>query len=182
MLEEMALLKEAFERAPVKVVVISESETLKLPSGATLNVKKGEEIELPRWYANALEDKGIVQRKWNEFSVDELSKIEYKTRKMRTAKELEQLPSNFYWVCSEHLRRLEILLKKNPDPSYIQEKKRVTELISKIVTRRIYLVLESILNYDIDVQTLQTKITPEEMILIEKFYRDFKSWKEALGL
>ncbi|HEU97854.1 MAG: hypothetical protein ACP5I2_02650 [Fervidicoccaceae archaeon] len=181
MLEEMELLKEAFERTPVKVVVVSEAETIKLPSGSTINVKKGEEIELPRWLANTLEEKGIVQRKWNEFSIDELMKIEYKTMKMRTPKDLEQLPNNFYWICSEHLHHLEKLLKTNPDPNYIQEKKKVAESLNKIMTRRLSLLVESLLIFGVDLPSLQLKATPEELVLIQRFYEDLRKWKEVLG-
>lgn len=178
----MELLREAFERTPVKAVVTVESEQIKLPNGNVINVKKGEEIELPRWFANALEEKGIVRRKWNEFSIDELMKIEYKTMKMRSPKELEQLPNNFYWICSEHIKYLDKLLKTNPDPNYIQEKKKVTDSLNKIITRRLSLLLESLLTFGIDISSLQLKATPEELILIQRFYKDLKSWREAIGI
>ncbi|MEM0021049.1 MAG: hypothetical protein QW039_06185 [Fervidicoccaceae archaeon] len=181
-MEEMLLLKEAFERSPVKAIVLADAETLKLPNGTTLSVKKGDEIELPRWYANMLEDKGIVKRKWNEFSLEEISKIEYKSRSMRSPKDLEQLPNSFYWICSEHLAHLEKILKSNPDPNYIQEKRRIMEFLNWIITRRLYVLVNSMLATNADLPSLQAKVTPEELILIEKFQSGLKEWKEVLGL
>ncbi|MFP3269061.1 MAG: hypothetical protein GU347_03100 [Desulfurococcales archaeon] len=182
MFEEMALLKEAFERSAVKVIITVENASIKLPNGGIANVKKGDEIEVPRWMANLLDEKGIAKRKWNEVQLQELSKIDYKTRTVKSPREVESLPSNFYWIWTEYLEHLEKVIKSTPDPNYIYERKRVSEFLNRIMSRRIAILIDAILTSGVEMPSLLSKVTPEELVLLEKFQGDFKEWKEILNI
>ncbi|AFH43359.1 hypothetical protein [Fervidicoccus fontis] len=177
--ERLELLKQAFNNTSVKVIAVSDIDQTVLPNGAVLKAKKGEEVELPRWIANFLEERGLVKRKWDEISVQEVSKIHYREMSRRAVKDIEQLPSNFYWLVQEYLDYLEKKIRSEADPSFIEDRQNLLEFLSEIVEKRMRAVITYVFSYG-DYTEISQKLTQEEIILAEELKNLLIQWKKIV--
>ncbi len=179
MKERLELLRESFQNTPVKIIVIEDISPLTLPDGSVFSARRGEETEVPRWIADYLEKKGLVKRKWGEITLDDIIKIHYREINRRATRELESLPTNFYWLVREYIEHLDKLIKENPDPVLLDEKRKVTLYLQEIVEKRLQALAFFALSND-DSSTISQKLAPEENVLLEELKASIKMWKKTV--
>lgn len=157
---------------PVKVMILKEY-TITLP-GERLSVKKGDEIEVPRWMAEWLIERGVAKPK-EEVDLNFINGYHFKERRSSSSSQLAQLPPDFYVTVGEYMRRLDEQIKAQPSHMLINDRdvseKNVLEL-SQLRLNKIIRLAQT----DAGDEAL-TNMTPEEALLYSAIKETVESWR-----
>lgn len=179
MKSRLEALKKVFESSGVKTVVVSDIRGLTLPDGSVLNASKGEEIEVPRWLAKYLEERGLVRRRWGELELEDILRIHYRELDRKSVRDLTPLPQHFYWLAREYLQRLDELIKSNPTPVLLDERRKAETYIKEIVDRRIRAIASMAVGGG-DASIVSGRLSPEEQELMKELKRVISEWKKIV--
>jgi hypothetical protein len=164
---------------PVKVIVIENIKPITLPDGTVFSARRGEERELPRWVSLFLEKKGLVKRRGVEITLDEIIKLHYREVNRRSITDLEQLPAHFYWLVKEYLEHLDEMIRERPDPTLIDERRKVSLYLREIFEKRLQ-ALVSLTVRGGDLSVIRQKLSPEENVLLEEIHGKISAWKRIV--
>ncbi|MEM1619521.1 MAG: hypothetical protein QXU97_00245 [Fervidicoccaceae archaeon] len=174
----LELLRAAFDRAPVRVMALRDVGPLRLPSGSIVSAKRGERVELPRWMARALEERGAVVRLLDRFSVEDLLRVHYREMERRSLSEIQKLPEDFYRLAAEYLEVLEVRLKSSPDYRLLEERRRVEECLSEVAEKRLASILDLVIAPR-GASELKARLAPEELELYERVSSLVAEWSRV---
>jgi DNA replication factor GINS len=169
----------------VKVILLKEVNDL-FDGEAFLRLGKGMEVELPRWLAKDLVDRGIAKysrEKTVEESLKEVAKFRFLESKKDEPYPTE-LPPDFY-------KRMREIIEKYKRPEvdsdnveeFAQKLLKVTKIkvqLKELVDIRLMKIVSKILGEDEIPVSLVERLTPEERVFAQEFGNDVKTWKEIV--
>jgi len=173
-MEILKLLEKLFETSPTRVLVLEDFEGLRLPGGAVASAKRGDKIELPRWVARLLEERGIVRRLFDELAVEDVARAHYRELARRSLSDLQKLPDNFYWIVRDYVSYLKRAAASSADAKLLDTAKRLEACLSDVVEKRIQAILS--LSASPVASEYKSRLLPEEVELLEAISELVQSW------
>ncbi len=172
--ERLAALEEEYFEKPVRILVLRDRR-ITLPSGA-LELRKGEEIDVPRRVALALVDEGVAEIRDQGLSLEELARIHFTETNTRSPLEIPRLPRDFYMQAREYLERLDERLSAKVDPEAYEERRKAERFIYEIVAHRLGLILR-LLQGGRKPGEIADRLLPEEQALYEALQEVLNEWR-----
>lgn len=171
--ERMRLIEIDALLRPVKIMVLRDY-SLPLPS-ERLTVKKGDEVEVPRWLAQTLVERGVAKPK-DEVDVNFINGYHYKERRSSSSSQLVQLPQDFYVSVGEYLRRLDEQIKAQPSHMLINDRDVSEKNLLELSQLRLNKILR-LAQTDAGDEALNS-MTPEEALLYSAIKETVESWRK----
>ncbi|MGC9071415.1 MAG: GINS complex subunit Sld5 [Acidilobus sp.] len=160
---------------PVKVMIVKDYN-LVLAEGR-LSAKKGDEVEVPRWLAQALLVKGIARPK-EEVDVNYINSYHYKERRSSTTSQLTQLPPDFYIAVGEYIRGLEEQIKAQPSHMLINDRDVSEKNLLELSQLRLNKIMR-LAQTDAGNEAVPS-MTPEEALLYSTIKETIESWRKYI--
>ncbi len=177
--EKLAALEEEYYERPVRVLVLRDKRIV-LPSG-TVELRRGEETDIPRRAALALAAEDVVEIREQVLGIEDLARIHFAETATRSPLEISRLPRGFYMQTREYLESLRKRLEKGLDPSIYEEKKKAEQFIYEIVSHRLSLILR-LLQSGRKLAEVADRLQPEEQALYEALQGVVEEWwKRVVG-
>ncbi len=175
--ERLALIKMDFDMSPVRVQFIKDYENLPLPSGV-VSIKRGDELELPRWQVNELLKEGCVDVKDKRLELDEVNLYHYREKRTQGASAPQQLPQDFYLRAKELAKRLDESIRKNPSSMLLRDREMLEKNIIELADTRLLKILRLA---QAGGEEYRDKLTPEEVIIYNIVRSLLESWREYIS-
>jgi len=147
--------------------------------GIEVELRKGIEIEVPYWIAKALEEDGIGHLTESPLTLEDLARIHYTMLSARTPAEVEALPQYFYQEVKEYLRRIDEKIRRELNPSLLEEKQKAQQYLMEIVDKRLTLIIQS-LRSPTTIAELTSKLTPEEQAIARIMLKLIETWRKNI--
>ncbi len=170
----LELIRTNYMLGKVKVLVLKDAGPL-LVNNETIILKRGYELEIPRFLAEILAEKGIVSFKDEILGIEDIARIHYNEMNIRSPAGIDELPENFYQRALDYMKRLDKELKETVDPALFEEKKRAEIMLKEILFKRLSLLLQLILSPMASYQVL-AKLSDEEKVLYELLEKSINKW------
>ncbi|MGC9210024.1 MAG: GINS complex subunit Sld5 [Acidilobus sp.] len=170
--ERMKLIELDFLLRPAKVMILKDY-SLVLPEGR-LSVKKGDEVDVPRWLASVLISRGIAKPK-DEVDVNYINSYHYRERRSSTTSQLVQLPPDFYVTVGDYIRRLEEQIKVQPSHMLINDRDVSEKNLLELSQLRLNKIIR-LAQTDAGDEALPN-MTPEEALLYSSIKETIESWR-----
>ncbi len=170
----LELIRTNYMLGKVKVLVLKDAGPL-LVDNETIILKRGYELEIPRFLAEILAEKGIVSFKDEILGIEDIARIHYNEMNIRSPAGIDELPENFYQRALDYMKKLDKELKETVDPALFEEKKRAEIMLKEILFKRLSLLLQLILSPMASYQVL-AKLSDEEKVLYELLEKSINKW------
>ncbi|MET1128077.1 MAG: hypothetical protein ABWW70_02020 [Thermoproteota archaeon] len=172
-LAELEYLTEA-----VRVIVLRNLPPVTI-DGTTYDLRKGVELEMPRWLAEILQAEGVVEKSGLEISLEDAARVHFSAMNMRSPSDLEPLPRHFYVSLKKQIERLDRAIRERPTISDIELRHKLVQFLSEIVERRLMMILYSIRSPAV-LAELSSRLSPEEQLIQQLVYRSIEVWRERI--
>ena len=139
--ELLELIELSYKLERVRVMVVKDYGSLEI-DGVVYELRRGTEIELPRWIAEVLEEAGIVEVLETGLGLEDIARIHFSTHSVKSMRELERLPENFYIQAKEYLRELEARIRRELNTTLLEEKQKAELYLVEIINRRLGMILQ----------------------------------------
>ena len=163
---------------PVRVAITRDHGVVHV-DGIEVELRKGIEIEVPYWIAKALEEDGIGHLTESPLTLEDLARIHYTMLSARTPAEVEALPQYFYQEVKEYLRRIDEKIRRELNPSLLEEKQKAQQYLMEIVDKRLTLIIQS-LRSPTTIAELTSKLTPEEQAIARIMLKLIETWRKNI--
>ncbi len=163
---------------PVRAAVIRDMGRMTI-DGVELELRKGTEIELPRWAAKELERRGIVEVLEKPLTVKDIARIHFSVISAHTPVELDPLPQYFYNSVREYYKELDQVIREKYSSALLEEKSKAANYIVGIVSKRLSLILQ-VLRSPSSIAEIESRLAPEEKILLDVMRRIMEKWEEKI--
>jgi DNA replication factor GINS len=160
---------------PIRLAVTKDYGVLKV-DGLTIELHKGIEIEVPYWLAKAIESLDVGKLTETPITLEDIARIHYTTLSARTPAELEPLPPYFYQEARDYLEALDERIRKELNPSLLEEKQKALQYLIEIVEKRLTMIIHS-LRSPTSVAELYSKLTPEEQAILKSLQQLLETWR-----
>lgn len=174
--ERLKLIKLDYEFRRVRVIFIKDYPGLPTPTGL-LDVKKGDELELPRWQARLLREEGYVELRDVPVDLEFINMYHYKERKGSTASQLSQIPQDFYVKAAELIEKLDRLIKETPSQVIIRDREVAERNLVDIAEARLAKIIR--FSYT-GGEEFREKMSPEERIIYNHVVEAVEAWRSYL--
>lgn len=174
--ERLKLVRLDYEFRRVRVVFLRDYPRLPTPLGL-IDVRRGDELELPRWQARLLKEAGYVDVRDDRIDIDYVNLYHYKERRSGTASQLTQIPEDFYARVSELIGRLDKLIKESPSQAIYRDREVVERNLLDIAEARLAKILR--LSYS-GGEEFRERMTPEERVVYNHVMEVIESWRGYL--
>ncbi|AEM38241.1 hypothetical protein Pyrfu_0369 [Pyrolobus fumarii 1A] len=176
---KLEALRIRYETRPVRVMVVKEVGKIVI-DGVEIELRKGTEIEVPRWIAKVLEEKGIVEPLESPMSLDDIARVHFIVTEARSLADTPSLPEDFYFRAADYLRRLETELRRRPEPQLLEEKSKAELYFEEIVSRRLWTILQLLRSPGARAEVYE-KLSPEEKTLHDDLLARIEEWKRRVA-
>ncbi len=147
--------------------------------GASYELRKGTEVELPRWLARSLQSIGAVKILESPLSIEDIARVHFNVLNARSLRDLEPVPEYFYLQVSEYLQDLDERIRREFDASLLDEKRRAELYMNDIVNKRIVTILHA-LRSPAAIAEISSKLSLEERILADSMKCLLDEWLQAV--
>ncbi len=175
----LRLARLAYEASTTRVMVVRDAGRL-VVGGAVYELRKGTEVELPRWLARLLAEEGVVEPLEQPITLNDIARAHFSAASARTVSELEQLPRDFYQQVSEYVRELDARVRREFDPALLDERSKAAQYTREILSKRVGMILLS-LRSPTAMGELYSKLTLEEQVLLDVLTRALERWMKVMG-
>ena len=166
-----------FENSQVRIVVTREIPDLPPKLSRVLNVRLGQEAQVPYWTARELVRLGYAKfREEDVLNYNSLSKIHWRET-IPASRQLPALQANFYCLLRRHVADLKELSKQ--DQIKLRELERTENLVRDIVNCRIRKIV-SLAASPTPSEELISGLTYEERALYTGLNKIIVEWKTKL--
>ena len=176
--ELLELIELSYKLERVRVMVVKDYGSLEI-DGAVYELRRGTEIELPRWIAEVLEEAGIVEVLETGLSLEDIARIHFSTHSVKSMRELERLPENFYIQAKEYLRELEARIRRELNTTLLEEKQKAELYLVEIINRRLGMILQ-VLRSPASLAEIYEKFAEEEKLLADALRGLIEEWREKV--
>jgi len=173
----LRLLEIDYMTSPVRVQAIRDIGPLPLPSGV-INVKRGDEFEVPRWQALDLQEKGLVELREKEMNLDEVNLYHYREKRSQTGGILQPMPQDFYYRARELIRRLNDEIRRNPATMLLRDREAAEKNILEIADSRLAKIIRLALAGS---EEQRDKMMPEETLVYNAIRSVLEAWREYVS-
>lgn len=173
--ERLELIRLDYEVRRVRVIFLKDYAGLPTPSGA-LDVKRGDEMELPRWQARLLKDLGFVDVRDPPIDVDYINVVHFRERR-RAGDHVNPVPQDFYLRSSELIEKLDRLIRESPSGMLLRDREVAEKNLLDIGETRLSKLLR--LAYSL-AEDVRDKMSPEEAIIYNHVVKAVEAWRGYL--
>ncbi len=174
--ERLELIRLDYEARNVRVLFLKNYPELPAPGGR-LNARKGDELELPRWQARILEEKGIVEVKDKRLSIDTVNNFHYREKRKTGANQLIQLPLDFYLKARELVEELNQLIKEKPSHMLLKDREMLEKNLIELAETRLMKIVRLALTGG---EELRERMTPEETLVYMNIHDSVSRWRRYI--
>lgn len=162
---------------PVRVVFLeSPGEPVPTPGGP-VRVRRGDEIELPRWQAKMLADRGLVEVRDEPIDLKTVNIYHYREKKKVGANQLSELPQDFYPKAFELVERLDRLIQEKPYHMLIRDREILEKNLVELSEARLAKIIRLAMTEEGGVRE---RLTPEETVVYDRLLDTIKGWRSYL--
>lgn len=160
---------------PVRIIALKDIGPLPLPQGM-MNVRRGDELEVPRWQARELERMGLAEIRDRGLDIDAINMYHYGEKRGRAANQLQGLPRDFYLAARDLIERLDSMIKESPSTMLIRDREVVEKNLIDLAETRLAKILRLASSGG---EEFKERMTPEESIAydsirsIVEVFRDY---------
>ncbi len=167
------LLRLDYEFRDVRVLFLRDVDGLPLPGGR-VNVRKGDEIDVPRWQARLLESMGLVEVRDKGVDIDYINMQHFKEKKTPAANQIQALPQDFYQLVRDYIAKLNEAIRREPGSMLIRDReaaeKNTIDLAEARLSKIVRLALTGASEY-------KDRLTPEERLIFDYIQRLIEDWR-----
>ncbi len=163
---------------PVRVAITRDYGVITV-DGATIELHKGIEVELPYWLARAVEASELGKPTETPIGLEDIARLHYTTLTAKTPAELEPLPQYFYHEAREYLKQLDERIRRELNPTLLEEKQKALQYLVEIVDKRLTIIIQS-LRSPTSIAELYSKLTPEEQAVLKTIQQILESWRKQI--
>ncbi len=175
----LELARLAYLTGTVRVMVIKDAGTIRVGE-VGYELRKGTEIELPRWLARLLSEKGVVEIVETPITLEDIARFHFGVMSARNVAEMEPLPQHFYQQVSEYVAMLDSRIRREFNAALLEEKQKASTYAAEIAMRRLAAILQ-VLRSPASMGELYGKLTVEERILIDVLYNALEKWRKMIS-
>lgn len=172
--ERLELIRLDYETRSVRVVFLKNYNRLPTPGGV-LNVRKGDELDLPRWQARILEDEGIVEVKDKRLDIDQINTYHYREKRRPAANQITPLPPDFYMKARELVQELNSLIQERPTHMLLKDREIVEKNLVELAETRLLKIIRLALTSG---EEFREKMTPEENLVYSSVNETARVWRD----
>ncbi|RLG82284.1 MAG: hypothetical protein DRO40_08045 [Thermoprotei archaeon] len=173
------LLKREYEEDYVRVIVLEDIGKIFVPEGVA-ELTRGTEYSLPRWIAQELVDKGVVELKEGEIGLERLAKIAYNEESTMRKPVFVKLYPYFYHLIIDEVRKLYERLEAEKTPLILSDVQKYENYISTIGKIRVRKLINLLLVEP--PEDMFTKLSEEEKILYIMLKNILAYWLKSLRI
>lgn len=176
--ELLELIELSYKLKPVRVMVVKDYGSLEI-DGVMYELRRGTEVEIPRWIAEVLEEIGVVEILETGLSLEDIARIHFSTHSVKSMRELERLPENFYIQAKEYLKELETRIRRELNPMLLEEKQKAELYLVEIVNRRLNMIIQ-VLRSPASLAEIYEKFSEEEKLLADALRGLIEEWRKKV--
>ena len=174
--DKIELVEIDYMTSSVKAMFLRDYATLPTPGGI-ISVRRGEEVDLPRWQALMLASKGIVDIKDEKLDLDRINMYHFREVKRSAANQLAELPRDFYLKVRDLISMLNEVIKTNPSHMVFREREVVETNVTQLAEKRLTKIIRLAQAGGGD---MRDKLTTEEAILYNEMSRAIEEWRSFI--
>ncbi|GAB6147928.1 GINS complex subunit Sld5 [Stetteria hydrogenophila] len=171
--DRLRLIELDYEFRDVRVLFLRDYGELPLPNGK-VTVRKGDELDLPRWQARLLAEQGYVEIKERPLSVDEINMLHYREKRGRGANEIQPLPPDFYLKVRDYVSMLNSAIKDNPSSMLLREREVAEKNTLDLADARLVKILRLAQSGSSE---YKDRMTPEEHVAFDVIQSVIEEWR-----
>lgn len=176
--ELLELIELSYKLKPVRVMVVKDYGSLEI-DGATYELRRGTEVEIPRWIAEVLEEAGVVEVLETGLGLEDIARIHFSTHSVKSVRELERLPENFYMQAKEYLRELDARIRRELNPMLLEEKQKAELYLVEIIGRRLSMIVQVLRSFASLVEVYE-RFSEEEKLLADVLRGLIEEWRKKV--
>lgn len=173
--DRLELARLDYEMRKVRVVFLRDYSRLPTPMGL-ISVRRGDELELPRWQAIHLKNMGVVEVKDSEVDLNTISTFHYKERRSAQGTPIP-LQQDFYLRAGEYLEKIDKIVRENPSLTLLRDRENAEKNIIDISEARLLKLLRLAYTQDANAKT---KITVEESVVYDYLLKIVSAWRDYI--
>ncbi len=167
-----------YEVKPVRVMVVRDAGKM-LIDGLELELRKGTEVEVPRWLARVLANKGVVELVESRIGLEDIARVHFSVYNARTPSETPELPTDFYWQVHDYIAELTERVRRELNPVLLDEKQKAVMFTAEIAGKRVTQILQ-VLRSTAAMVELSAKLSPEERALLDTMRELLEKWMKTI--
>jgi len=168
----------SFLAKKVRVMVLKDLGNVRA-DGEVYELRKGTEVELPRWLARTLQQQGIVKILETPLTIDDIARVHFNVFNARSLRELEAVPEYFYLQVQEYLEELSRRIREEFNAALLDERRKAELYMLEIVSRRITALLQA-LRSPAAVAEISSKLSMEERVLADAMKSLLDDWLKTV--
>jgi len=177
--KRLKLILYDYEFRGVRVVFVKDYPRLPTPGG-TINVRRGDELELPRWQARMLESMGVAEISEKPLDPTMVNMYHYQEKKRPYPNALVGLPQDFYLKVREYIRRIDEAIKQDPRKvNYVllRERETLERNLYDLAQTRLAKILRLALGGG---EEFRDRMTPEESLIYSEIADVSEEWRRYI--
>ncbi|MCE4628277.1 MAG: DNA replication complex GINS family protein [Desulfurococcales archaeon] len=174
---QLKLISMDYVLRPVRVVFLTTPEDPVPTPGGPVRVRKGDEIELPRWQAKLLAESGIVEVRDEPIDLDTVNMFHYREKRRTGANQLTPLPQDFYPKAFELVERLDKLIRERPYHMLLRDREILEKNLIELSETRLAKIIRLAMTEEGGVRE---KLTPEETVVYDRILATIRSWRDYI--
>ncbi|MEM1873859.1 MAG: GINS complex subunit Sld5 [Acidilobaceae archaeon] len=159
----------------MRVVFLKDYPQLPTPMGV-VSVKRGDELELPRWQARILKNMGFAEIRDSEVDLNTINTFHFRERRNPPG-ELVAFQQDFYLRAREFIEKIDRIIRENPSHMLLRDRDSAEKNLVDIAETRLLKLLKLAYSQDAGVKT---RITVEELVLYDYLLRAVSSWRSYI--
>ncbi len=175
----LEVLRARYETRPVRVMVVKDVGKI-VVDGVEIELRKGTEVEIPRWMARVLAAEGYVELLESPLTLDDIARVHFMVTEARSLVDTPPLPEEFYHRVREYLERLEEELRRSPSTQILEEKEKAELYLDEIISRRLWTILQLLRATGARAEVYE-KLSPEEKLLHDTLQRVIEEWLSTVS-
>lgn len=170
------LIREDYNLRRVRVVFLRDYPQLPTPGGI-INVRRGDEVDLPRWQAKLLERAGVAEIREEDIGVDYVNMYHYREKRRPSADQISPLPQDFYQRVSRLVERLDSMIRETPSHMLIRDREVVEKNVLELSEARLVKIIRLI---QAGGEEYKGSMTPEEVLVFNSISGVIQAWRRYI--
>lgn len=173
----LRLLELDYMISPVRVQALRDIGRIPLPGGE-MDVRRGDEFEVPRWQAMLLEGLGLVEIKEKDMDLDEVNLYHYREKRTQAGSVLQSIPQDFYYRVRELIRKLNDEIRRNPATMLLRDRETVEKNVLEIADTRLAKIIRLA---QAGSEEQRERMMPEETLVYNAIRSILDAWREYIS-
>lgn len=174
-------VRAAMRLNPISVVVLRNIGRIPF---VDVELIRGAEVEMPRWLAEILEARGLVEVRRDIRGSSDVNKIRFSEEDLarRSSASLSKVPLDFYISVERLLRDLGERVRRGGSPEDLRELEAISRSINRLLSIRVQKILLASILHTERSQDFEKSLSIEEKVLYRLVDDDVKYWlRRAVG-